>query len=149
MTPEEKRRFELRVLLRKVHACMTRPIPERGAAVAAIDYYLSLRGESIQLEDNSHMDDLGLRSRTCEMIENTLGIWTVGDLRKLDRETFLATPLLGDGMLMEIIAALDRYGLPHRLSPSGTAGSSTGGSRDDEADPMDQLLDSWLVGTGS
>lgn len=149
MTPEEKRRFELRVLLRKVHACMTRPIPERGAAVAAIDYYLSLRGESIQLEDTNHMDDLGLRSRTCEMVENTLGIWTVGDLRKLDRKTFLETPLLGEGMLMEIIAALDRYGLPHRLSPSGTGGSSAEECHCDEADPMDRLLESWLVGTAS
>lgn len=141
---------ELVMMLAKIRAMMTRPIPERGAAIAAIDYYLmqcrlyAVEGERPLNPNDIHMTDAGMDSRTAEMIESALDVWSLGELATLTRQQILNAPYLSEGTLAKVEEVLSEHGLKLATVPVCVSALSPEEASEGEATVLDQLLDEWL-----
>lgn len=143
MTADEKKRLAMKVLLKKIYILLTKPIPQRGTAMAAIDYYLREVGEKMDLCDESHIDDIGVDPRTSSILDDHLGIWCIGQLRSVTREDLDQCPVIGSETIQHLVACMDRHGIKHRLS-SRDVFSSSGEDDALESDPLAPLLGEWL-----
>lgn len=139
----------LDVLLGKIRILMSHDQPERGAAIAAIDQFLRDHGHRSKdddarlIDDESHIEDIGICERTCHALD-TIDVWFVGQLRIMTYDQLADGVKIGRFMIMEMIRCLDNHGVTHAISIHSSESSSESEECYPEADPMDQLLESWL-----
>jgi len=137
----------LEILLGKIRMLMSRDKPERGAAIAALDLFIRDHGYRIQhndevlIDDDTHVEELGICERTCNALDR-IDVWFVGQLRILTYTQLRCEPKIGNYVVTEIIRCLDQHGVTHEISLPLASSEPAGHSS--EADPVDQLLDSWL-----
>ncbi|UUT22150.1 DNA-directed RNA polymerase subunit alpha C-terminal domain-containing protein [Pseudomonas sp. T8] len=112
MKPEFRIREVTRYIIARHDELGSKVVVEADNLAAANHLLSALQEQSERLfaTDRTSVDVLGFGTRTYNIVCSSLGIQTIGELKKLTRQQLLTTPNAGVKCLREIESAMRPYG---------------------------------------